>query len=397
MRILHVTPFHESAIAMGGIAVGTGSLARAQVRAGADVTVFTTDLGMGKTAVPQAGGVDTRCFHVGKMAPSFLSGQMINALVKELSGFDIVHIHGLWNLVANSAALLAICGGHPFVLSPRGMMNRWAFRYRRWKKVPVWYLFQRHVVRNAACLMFTSEEEQQQSLALIDHHSTTVVPFGPEGPQGSTNWPRGIFRARLGVDAETPLLAFVGRIHPVKGLHVLLEAIQSASESIPGLQIVIAGPDDHRHQMHLQQHTLRLRIVDRVHWVGALVGDEKRALLQDADLFMFVSFSENLGLAAIEAMASGTAVVLGEGVNVAALVKKYDAGWVVPTEKVAITKAIREALCKRGLRIARAQRATKLVAEQFNPDVNAQKTLDIYHECLKQIAGRRGRITGGLA
>lgn len=390
MRVVHVTPFHEHAVAMGGVAVGTGSLARAQVRAGADVTVFTTDVGLGKgTAVPgQAAGVNYRCFHVRKGVPFFFSGQMIHALANHISDFDIVHIHGLWNVPVNCAAMLAVHAGLPFVLSPRGMLNQWAFRFRYWKKFPAWCLFQHRIVRKAAFLMYSSDEERQQSQALVNHRRTAVVPFGVEGLHANfEDVPRGSFRVRLGMDRDTPLLAFVGRIHPIKGLGVLLQAVRRAAENISGLQIVIAGPDDGGHQVQLQQQAIKLGIAERVHWVGVVAGREKRALLQDADLFMFVSFSENFGLAAVEAMAARTPVVLGEGVNIATLVRKYDAGWVVPTEAVAVADAIREALCNPALRRARAQRASKVVAEQFDPDVIARKSLAVYRDCLEQVAG----------
>jgi glycosyltransferase involved in cell wall biosynthesis len=273
------------------------------------------------------------------------------------------------------------------------MLNQWAFRYRRWKKLPIWHLFQRRVVGDAACLIFTSEEERQQSQALVNHHRTTVVAFGLEGLQAPLkDVPPGSFRTQLDLDDEVPLLAFVGRIHPVKGLGVLLEAVQRAAKNVSGLQIVIAGPDDHGHQARLQQHAVRLGIADRVHWVGVVAGCEKWALLQDADLFMLVSFSENLGLAAVEAMAAGKAVVLGEGVNISSLVKRYGAGWVVPTEKVAIAEAICEAFSNPGLRRARAETARKLVAEQFDPDVNARKTLEVYRESLEQNVGKGTRM-----
>jgi glycosyltransferase involved in cell wall biosynthesis len=389
MRILHVTPFHEHAVGMGGVALGTSSLARAQMRAGADVTIFATDVGLDRGANLLV-DVNYRCFHVRQGMPFFMSGEMVRALAKHISDFDIVHIHGLWNVPVISAGELATRAGVPFALSPRGMLNQWAFRYRRWKKLPVWHLLQRRIVSNAACLIFTSEEERQQTNVLLRHRRTAVVPLGVEvGAANFEDIRRGGFRARLRIGDGAPLLVFVGRIHPVKGLGVLLESIRSCIERIRGLQIVIAGPDDAGHQTYLQRHAIKLGIADRIHWPGVVAGREKWSLLRDADLFTLVSFSENFGLAAVEAMAVGTAVMIGEGVNIAALVQKYNAGWIVPTQETSIRDAICEAFRNPALRATRAEAAKKLVAEQFNPDVNGRRSLKIYSKCLEHDS-RRG-------
>lgn len=391
MRVLHVTPFHARAIRMGGVAVGTGALARAQARAGAQVTVFATDVGLegGIKDTEFIGGVAYRCFHVRQGMPFFFSGEMISTLKTCVSDFDILHIHGLWNLPVNYAARSAMKAGVPFALSPRGMLNQWAFRYRRWKKAPIWYVYQRRMVENAATLIFTTEAERREATALIEHPQTAVVPFGIGEMHGGLPAGRhGSFRARLGIEPDVPLLAYIGRIHPIKGLGVLLEAVEHVSVKVPGLQMVMAGPDDCGYKAELVKQAAQAGISDRVHWVGLVNDTEKCMLLAEADLFMFVSFSENFGLAAIEALAAGTGVVVGHGVNIATLIKEYDAGWVIPTEKFSIAEAIHEALSKPEMRRVRARRGMKLVAEQFDPDVNARKVLEIYRQCLPRGQGK---------
>ncbi len=386
MRILHVCAFHERAVAKGGVAIATGSLARAQARVGADVTVFTTNAGVDTAAfraMDVDNGVNPRCFPVGTL-PSFYSSKMMQELRDSIHQFDIVHLHGLWNFPVNCAAIIAARAGVPYVLSPEGMLNEWAFRYRGWKKLPVWHLFQRHIVRRASCLIFSSDGERRQALGLLRHPSTKVLPLAVEAINVRVNGvQRGSFRARLGIEDGVPLLAFLGRIHPVKGLGVLLEAVQRAPASVPQLQVVIAGPDDGGYLLQLQQQARNFGIAQRVHWVGLLGIKEKWALLQDADLFVLVSFSENFGLAAVEAMSVGTPVVVGEGVNIASIIRKHDAGWVVATEAGAIAEAIREAFGAPAIRRRRAQNAANLVRSQLDPDKVARDSLEAYQQFLR--------------
>jgi glycosyltransferase involved in cell wall biosynthesis len=123
-------------------------------------------------------------------------------------------------------------------------------------------------------------------------------------------------------------------------------------------------------------------LLGHVHWVGIMNGSARHDFLGDADLFVLPSYSENFGLAAVEAMAVGCPVILGRGVNIAAQVEAYGAGWVVPTEPEPLVTAIVAALRDSNARQAAGKAGQRLVAEWYDGETVAREMLKAYEECL---------------
>jgi glycosyltransferase involved in cell wall biosynthesis len=178
-------------------------------------------------------------------------------------------------------------------------------------------------------------------------------------------------------------VAFLGRIHPVKGLEILLQALARVKAEFPELILAIAGPDEDGHSGRLHSLAQGLGVDGQVRWVGALAGEAKSGFLVDADLFVLPSFSENFGLAAVEAMAVGCPVVLGSGVNIAAQVENYGAGRVVSTEPDALATAMVDALCDPETRQRMGRAGQRLVAECYDGEAAARAMLKGYEECLR--------------
>ena len=123
----------------------------------------------------------------------------------------------------------------------------------------------------------------------------------PPDPARAAAW-----RRFVGVPVGAPLVGFLGRNHRVKGLDLLVDAVAQ----VAGAHLVVAGPDEDGTRARLMQRVATLGIADRVHWPGLLDATAKGAMLAAIDLFVLPSHSENFGLAAVEAMAAGVAVVV---------------------------------------------------------------------------------------
>ena len=193
------------------------------------------------------------------------------------------------------------------------MLSEWAVRFRSYKKIPYWYALERRTVGRAAWIHFATDEEQRQAQSWVAGKDSKVIPIGVDLKEFAALPPRGRFRDRRGITEGVPLLAFLGRIHPVKGLEVLLRALVRIKAEFPNFILAIAGPDEVGHQGRLQKVAQDLEVYDHVRWVGTLEGQAKTELLRDADLFVLPSFSENFGLAAVEALAVGCPVVISSG------------------------------------------------------------------------------------
>ncbi len=116
------------------------------------------------------------------------------------------------------------------------------------------------------------------------------------------------FRARHGIDADRPVLVFVGRVAHEKNIDFLLHMVDRLRHAVPEVVLIVAGEGPA--QGHLRQLAARLGLEHNVLFVGYL--DRERELLdcyRAGDLFVFASRTETQGLVLLEAMALGVPVV----------------------------------------------------------------------------------------
>ena len=387
MRILHVVSFYEQDVTKGGVAKAAGLLARAQARIGNHVTVFTTDSSVNEQRlnpeVQNRQGVRVYFFPARQASRFFFSWPLLRGCVERTKEFDIVHVHGLWSFPGTWGALAARWARVPYIVSPQGMLNDWAIRFRAYKKIPYWYAIERRTVGGASWVHFATEEEQRQAQPWLEGKKTKVIPIGLDLQEFAALPPRGEFRDRQRIPRGKPLLAFLGRIHPVKGLDALLRALVRIKAEFPGVILALAGSDEGGYGGQLQGLAQSLGVHGEVQWLGTIDEQDKRAFLADADLFVLPSFTENFGLAAVEAMAVGCPVILGRGVNIAAQVESYKAGCVVSTEPEALATVIIDTLRKPETRQSMGKAGQRLVAEWYDGEAVAREMLKGYEECLR--------------
>jgi glycosyltransferase involved in cell wall biosynthesis len=109
---------------------------------------------------------------------------------------------------------------------------------------------------------------------------------------------------------------FLGRIHPKKGLMLLLAAWARVCPRAQDWELVIAGPDEGGHLAEVRARAAELGLEGRVTFTGLVQGDEKVRLLHSADLFVLPSYSEGLPMSVLEALACEVPVVATRESNV---------------------------------------------------------------------------------
>ncbi len=177
---------------------------------------------------------------------------------------------------------------------------------------------EQQVVDEADRLIVNTEHEAQQLVSL--HHADPdridVVHPGVDLEMFTPGDKRAA-RAALGLDADEPVLTFVGRIQPLKAPDVLLRA----AAKLPGVRVVVAGgasgsgliPHTGAGGLPMPDGLIRLAgelgMADRVTFLPPQSRDQLVNLYRAADLVAVPSYSESFGLVAIEAQACGTPVV----------------------------------------------------------------------------------------
>jgi glycosyltransferase involved in cell wall biosynthesis len=176
------------------------------------------------------------------------------------------------------------------------------------------------------------------------------------------------------------VVLFLSRLDPKKGLELLLEAFAQVVDRRPQTRLLIAGDGRAEYVAQLRRLAHGLGIGSQVVWAGHVEGGRKRAALAAASLFVLPSHSENFGIAAVEAMASGVPVVLTEGVAIAAEVAAAKAGRVTAREPAAIAEAIDAILGDARLRQTLAENARQLASTAFSLEQMGKRLADLYRE-----------------
>ena len=219
---------------------------------------------------------------------------------------DLVHFHGLWQRRYSALAKRCHTQGIPYVVSPHGMLEPWAWRHKWWKKWPYFWLVERLFLKQAASLVATAEAEAAHLRARVPGVPVAVLPLGLTGEAGPAYQAA---RQALGWSMEETVLLYLSRLHPKKGLHLLLSAL--ATLTVPNrVRLVIVGEGEATYLQSLHALAAALPPLGvAVEWHGAIWGDARWSFFQGADLFCLPTHSENFGLAVLESLQVGTPVL----------------------------------------------------------------------------------------
>lgn len=246
---------------------------------------------------------------------------------------DLVHNHSLWMMPNVYPGRICKASGVPLILSPRGTLSHWAMQSGSVVKKVFWPLIQRPVLKSAACFHATAYSEYEDIRRLGFRQPVAVIPNGIDMPVVNENKP-----------ATVRTLLFLGRIHPVKGLEMLLPAWKTLQSRFPDWQLKIIGPDNRGHQGRMQALSASLGL-QRIEFCGPRYGEAKTQAYADADLFVLPTYSENFGMAVAESLAAGTPAVVTTGAPWAGL-ERQGAGWWVDVNVEALVAGLSAAMAK---------------------------------------------------
>lgn len=283
---------------------------------------------------------------------------------------DGIHFHSVFQ---PESWYLAKRTSFPFCLSPHGGYRMFARRsWRSHAKQPLWRLFERDVLGGARFVHALSLGEAETIWRLEPSAHVSVVPNGVEIPEKRPNPP----------EKDAPWL-FVGRFDvETKGLDVLIEGYALASRRLPLPTLVIRGPDFRGGRAQLDKLVRRHRLSDRVLIGGPALGREKEELIQGCGLFLHPSRNEGLPLAPLEALAFGRPIAVTPETNLADIVRKSGAGFVIPSSTTGGVADILEAAARTRPEdlILAGSRARHLAEREFSWDVVARQMLRLYRK-----------------
>ena len=298
---------------------------------------------------------------------------------------DIIHSHGLWAPANAIAAKSAWKARVPHIIAPRGSLAPEALAKSAWKKAIFKRLFVNRALRRAACLHALTDREASHIRKFGLINPIAIVPnavTGSQPPDGRDAAAGQDWTARFG---GKKLIVFLGRMHPIKGLDVLIEAWRRIAGEFTDWHLVLAGPDEDGYLAAIESQVETADLADRVSFPGGLYGPDKDSLLTAADLFVLPSRSEGMSVALLEAMAAGLPVVITKSCNFHAA-EDLGAGFVVGGDVESLAAGLAKMLkTPDDRRSEMAARGASLVRGNYCWDSVAREMLEVY----RWVLGRR--------
>lgn len=242
---------------------------------------------------------------------------------------DLAYRVGLWRFPSRYLSEWKRKTGRPEIIAPHGMLDSWAVRHSRWKKVLAKLWFEGAHLRQADCIRALCEPEARSIRAYGLSNPIAIIPNGVDLPEMDSR--------STGTNDDRKMLLFLGRLHPKKGLPNALRAWKAESQKrkTDDWRFVIAGWGQGGHEDELKRLAteLEIRWADvrdltvafadgsfqkpevELFFTGPVFGPTKDQLLRQASAFILPSFSEGLPMAVLEAWAYGLPVLMTEHCN----------------------------------------------------------------------------------
>ena len=281
---------------------------------------------------------------------------------------DVLHGHGFYvgtNFILGSEARRQ---KKPLVYHVHGIFEPYILSRSRWKKRLVHWLFEDANFRHACLWRALTQKEAGQ---IRDYGITTPIVVAPNG-LNVAEFPAPVDR---NAPLELPLvkrlektalrLLFLGRLHPKKGLDILLQAWSKLSANTRNWQLIIAGPDEQGYFAQIRALAQSLGLLDQIVFTGPVSGATKVNLLYSADLFVLPSYSEGFSMSILEAMACCLPVLATHACNFPEI-SKTEAGWECNASAESLAQVLQSALsCSESERQARGAKGLQLVKSHY--------------------------------
>jgi glycosyltransferase involved in cell wall biosynthesis len=254
-----------------------------------------------------------------------------NWLRKNAKNYDVVIIDGLWQFLVVGGYFLKLVKV-PYCLFIHGMLspyfNKNKLKYI--KKIPFWFLVERNVIAMANAVIFTCEEEKRLAVNSLPFYrgNSVIATHGVEGTVEESSILAENFLTVFKSLKDKKIILYLSRIHEIKGIDLLVDALGKIKNIPDDVVLAIAGPDSNGLKAKLTIQIEKQSLSNRVMWLGMLRGNLKWGAYHAADVFVLPSHQENFGIVVAEALSTATPVLITNKVNIWHEINEVSAGFV---------------------------------------------------------------------
>jgi glycosyltransferase involved in cell wall biosynthesis len=389
MRIIHIVP--SISLIYGGPSQMVLGLAPALAKEGVEVTVITTnsngDNGQKPLNVPlkepvKQDGYEIIYFNCAPFRRYKFSLDLLTWLKRHACEFDLAHIHALFSPVSSVAATICRQQKLPYILRPLGTLDPADLRKKKLLKYLYAAIIERQNLAGAAAIHFTSDREAKISSKFGMNTQDLVIPLGVVPPKFTNQKQESLLRHELGIPGDVPVILFMSRIDPKKGLNLLIPALEKLLTIGCNFHFILAGtnPQDPDYEKNIISQIQNSPLRSHSTITGFVTGALKTSLLQAADVFVLPSYYENFGIAVAEAMVAGIPVVISNQVHICHQISESQSGWVGELDVEVLVNLLQTALENPAERQRRGLNAQQYALENYSWEAIARQTIEAYQQ-----------------
>ena len=375
MKILHVAHFFYPCLSAGGVVNASYQIARMQARDNS-VKVISSDACKERLKFEESrydvdiDGIKVDYFK--NISNRFKLATMLDTPIgaifrikNQIRDFDVVHVHEHRQTLSIIACYFARRYGIPYVVQAHGSVL--PFFQKEGLKNIFDKVFGFKILHGASKVFALTEVEKEQYLKMgVEEDRIEIVPLGINIEEYSDLPEEGIFREKFNISKDDKLIIFIGRVHEIKGLDLLIDAFKELADSEDDVKLAIVGPDD--------------GYMDALN-TGPLYKREKQEALVDCDLFVMPSKYESFTTSGLEAMACGKPLVLTKNNHIHDWVDG-SVGLACDDDKMSLKDAMAEVLFDEELSKKFGMNGRRLIQEKYNWDMINEQILNIYESII---------------
>ncbi|MDJ1168136.1 glycosyltransferase [Roseofilum sp. BLCC_M154] len=398
MKVLHVIP--SLSPSRGGPTEVALNLVKYLRQSGVDAEIATTNDNGAENAqlldVPLNQRVDYRGVPVwflslasppnqgvslGRDRGFLFSPALTRWLWQNVPNYDILDNHYLFSYASTCAGAIARWHKVPYTVRTMGQLSPWALAQSRRKKQLYSLLIERRTLNQAAAIHCTSNGEALDVRNYGITAPTVTIPLGVDLPEIQPD-AKAKLRAKYDIPLDATIILFLSRLHYKKRPDLLIEALHQVQSKRPNLYLLLAGSGDPEYIEQLKQLLHQLDLHHCTRFTGFVTGQDKDLVLQGSDLFVLPSFSENFGIAVVEAMAAGLPVIITPEVQIAPEIEQANAGLIVEGNREFVASAIAQLLASDSKLLG--QNAQTLVKKCYSWPAIAEQLAGVDHSLIQK-------------
>jgi len=375
MKILQVIPYLNPK--KGGDVNICCNYSKELVKRGHDVTILTTDFELDNDFLIELenNGIKVLPFRCCVSIAYFFYSPSMKAWVrKKLSNYDLIHLHSYRSYQNNVICEYASRYGIPYIIQAHGSLC--TFFQKKTLKAVYDHLWGYRILENASqTIAITQTEASQYQSMSVDLRKITIVPNAIDLQAYGTLPKSGQFKQKYGISPESKVVVYLGRIHPGKGLDLLVTAFKEVVGKEKNAKLVIMGPDD-GYRKSAENMISSFGLGNSVYFTGFISEDEKKKGLVDADVFVTPSFW-GFPVTFIEAMFCETPIITTDRADKIEWIS--DVGYITRYDPSDLATAIVAVLTNNNIKETFTRNCQPMVRDKFSLTAVVDK-LEIAYE-----------------